>query len=55
MCDWQWVGWGLGAVDVTYLLYSSVEPAVVQQHKAALLQHYYQHLQAALAPSDAQR
>ena len=38
-CDYQWAGPGLGAVDVMYLLWTSVEPDVVREHEESLLRH----------------
>ena len=39
VCDWQWAGAGLGAVDVMYLLWTSVEPGIVCEHEAELLRY----------------
>lgn len=39
VCDWQWAGGGFGALDVMYLLWTSVEPNVVHEHEAELLRY----------------
>jgi hypothetical protein len=39
-CDFQWAGWGLGIQDVVYLLWSSVQPEVVQAQEELLLEWY---------------
>jgi hypothetical protein len=39
-CDFQWVGLGLGVQDVAYLLWTSVQPELVQEQEAKLLDWY---------------
>jgi len=46
--DFQWSGPGCGAVDVAYLLWSSVHPDVLLTHEQELLSHYHASLVAAL-------
>lgn len=40
-CDFQWTGPGAGVKDVIYLIWTSVDPQVVQLHEEELLNHYY--------------
>lgn len=47
-CDFQWTGWGLPMQDVVYLLWTSVEPDVLQQHEGKLLHYYMLELHAQL-------
>lgn len=42
--DWQWTGYGLPAKDVAYLLTTSVDLQVIQEHEQDLLQYYYDQL-----------
>ena len=37
-CDFQWCGGGLAVTDVMYLLWTSVEPAVIHEREDDLLQ-----------------
>jgi hypothetical protein len=39
-CDFQWAGWGLGIQDVVYLLWTSVQPEVLQAQEELLLEWY---------------
>ena len=36
-CDFQWCGGGLAVTDVMYLLWTSVEPAVIHEREGDLL------------------
>lgn len=47
-CDFQWVGLGLGAQDVVYLLWSSAQPELVREQEAALLNWYQEALNSEL-------
>ncbi|GAB4815396.1 hypothetical protein N2152v2_002442 [Parachlorella kessleri] len=48
--DFQYCGGGFGVKDVVYLLASSVDAAVVQQHEPALLEYYHSELVGRLGP-----
>ncbi|GMH38625.1 hypothetical protein BSKO_06509 [Bryopsis sp. KO-2023] len=41
VCDFQWTGPGLGVKDVVYMLWTSVDPDVVRDFEAELLNHYH--------------
>lgn len=47
-CDFQWVGPGMGAKDVAYLLWSSIDPEVVASNEHLLLNFYYDTLMGLL-------
>jgi Ser/Thr protein kinase RdoA (MazF antagonist) len=54
LIDFQWSGWGLGAVDLAYLMCAAVGPKVLDltveaAGETALLRHYHESLCAALA------
>eukprot|EP01025_Chloroclados_australasicus_P038490 TRINITY_DN3966_c0_g1_i6.p1 TRINITY_DN3966_c0_g1~~TRINITY_DN3966_c0_g1_i6.p1 ORF type:complete len:527 (-),score=32.74 TRINITY_DN3966_c0_g1_i6:62-1642(-) len=49
VCDFQWSGWGLPVLDIVYLLYTSVQPNVVEVSEYKLLEYYYQSLWAVVA------
>eukprot|EP01026_Neomeris_dumetosa_P069392 TRINITY_DN68607_c0_g2_i1.p1 TRINITY_DN68607_c0_g2~~TRINITY_DN68607_c0_g2_i1.p1 ORF type:complete len:631 (-),score=98.82 TRINITY_DN68607_c0_g2_i1:132-2024(-) len=44
VCDFQWSGWGLPTLDVVYLLYTSVDPSVLNDCEQELVLYYYQTL-----------
>jgi Ecdysteroid kinase-like family len=48
VCDFQWCGYGLPMADVQYLLWTSVDPAVVQTHTDSLTSYYIAALRSKL-------
>jgi hypothetical protein len=48
VCDFQWVGGGVCLQDVMYLLWTSVQPAVVLQQEASLVSAYLSALREAV-------